>query len=326
MNRIFDAHPWLGPLAFVLGLVLAPLVPGGYVLYIFTLVIIYTLASFGTNILTGYTNLISMAGAVFFGMGAYGSAILTAHYGVPLPLAMLIAAAIATLAGVLLALPVLRLEEVFLAIATLGFVMISVEIAKSGGDLSGGENGMGAPGPVLFGWALDERAYHLFVAAVLAAALWVARNLARSRFGRGFLAVKGSETAARALGLNTTGLKLVAFGVCAFYTGLSGALYAPLVRFIDPSLFSIMVSISLVSMVIVGGLGSILGSVLGAAFVIGAPQLLTYIGFDQFQRALYGVAMILALMFLPEGLASLFKRSALPGADAAKAVDSQEAP
>lgn len=323
MNRLFDLYPWLGPLVFVLGLVLAPLVPGGYVLYIFTLVIIYTLASFGTNILTGYTNLISMAGAVFFGMGAYGSAILTAHYGVPLPLAMLIAAAIATVAGVLLALPVLRLEEVFLAIATLGFVMISVEIAKSGGELSGGENGMGAPGPVLFGWALDERAYHLFVAAVLAAALWVARNLSRSRFGRGFLAVKGSETAARALGLNTTQLKLVAFGVCAFYTGLSGALYAPLVRFIDPSLFSIMVSISLVSMVIVGGLGSILGSVLGAAFVIGAPQLLTYVGFDQFQRALYGVAMILALMFLPEGLASLFKRPRMPGADV---TDGQEAP
>jgi len=210
------------------------------------------------------------------------------------------------------------LEEVFLAIATLGFVMISVEIAKSSGDMSGGENGMGAPGPTLFGWALDERAYHVFTAVVLAGALWVARNLARSRFGRGFLAIKGSETAARALGLNTTALKLVAFGVCAFYTGLSGALYAPLVRFIDPSLFSIMVSISFVSMVIVGGLGSILGSVLGAVFVIGAPQLLTYLGFDQFQRALYGVAMILALMFLPDGLASLFKRKRLPGADAAQ--------
>lgn len=316
MTRVFDSRPWLAPLVFVLLFVLAPLLPGGYVLYIVTLVLIYTLASFGTNILTGYTNLISMAGAVFFGIGAYGTAILTSHFGVPLVLAMVIAASIATVVGLVLALPVLRLEEVFLAIATLGFVMISVEIAKSGGELSGGENGMGAPGPALFGIALDERAYHLFVAAVLGIALWLARNLSQSRFGRGFLAVKGSETAARALGLNTTGLKLVAFGVCAFYTGLSGALYAPLVRFIDPSLFNIMVSISFVSMVIVGGLGSIMGSALGAIFVIGAPQFLTYIGFDQFQRALYGVAMILALMFLPDGLASLLKRKAVPGADA----------
>jgi branched-chain amino acid transport system ATP-binding protein len=114
---------------------------------------------------------------------------------------------------------------------------------------------MGAPGPTLLGFALDERAYHLFVAVVLGAALWVARNLSQSHFGRGFLALKGSETASRALGLNATKLKLIAFGVCAFYTGLSGALYAPVVRFIDPSLFNIMVSISFVSMVIVGRAG-----------------------------------------------------------------------
>ena len=119
---------------------------------------------------------------------------------------------------------------------------------------------------------------------------------------------QGLAYAARSLGLNPVRLKLVAFGVCAFYTGLSGALYAPLVRFIDPSVFNIMVSISFVSMVIVGGLGSIAGSVLGAIFVVGAPQFLTYIGFDQFQRALYGLAMILTLMFLPDGLASLWRR------------------
>lgn len=314
MKRIFDSKPWLAPLVFVLLLVLAPLFSGGYVLYIVTLVLIYTLASFGTNILTGYTNLISMAGAVFFGVGAYGSAILTSH-GMPLVLAILIAASIATVVGLLLALPVLRLEEVFLAIATLGFVMVSMELVKSGGDFTGGENGMGVNGPTLLGFELGEHAFHVFVAAVLGVALWFARNLSQSRFGRGFLAIKGSETAARALGLNTTSLKLVAFGVCAFYTGLSGALYAPLVRFIDPSLFNIMVSISFVSMVIVGGLGSIMGSVLGAIFVIGAPQLLTYFGFDQFQRALYGVAMILALMFLPDGLASLLKRKTVAGAD-----------
>ena len=314
MQRLFDSRPWLAPLLFVLAFVLAPLLPGGYVLYIFSLVLIYSLASFGTNILTGYTNLISLAGAVFFGIGAYGAAILTAH-GVPLVLAMLLAATAATLVGLILAVPVLRLEEVFLAIATLGFVLISTEVAKSGGDFNGGENGMGAAGPAFFGFVMTERIFHLFIAVVLGLALWLARNLSRSRFGRGFLALKGSEIAARSLGLNPVHLKLVAFGICAFYTGLSGALYAPLVRFIDPSVFSIMVSISFVSMVIVGGLGSIIGSVLGAVFVVGAPQFLTYIGFDQFQRALYGVAMILTLMFLPDGLASLLRRKAAPGAD-----------
>lgn len=291
-------------------LVALPLVPGGYVLYIASLVLVYTLASFGTNILTGYTNLISLAGATFFGIGAYGSAILASRFGLPLPLAMLGAAAIAALLGVLLALPVLRLEEAFLAIATLGFVMVFMELAKSGGELTGGESGMPGPAPRVFGLALGERGLYVYIMLVLIAGLWMARNLSDSRFGRGFLALKGSEIAARALGLNAPRLKITAFGLCAFYTGVAGALFAPLVRFVDPSVFDIMISISFVSMVIIGGIGSVWGSVLGAVFVAGAPQLLTYVGLDNVQRSLYGLAMILSLVFLPEGLASLVRREA----------------
>jgi len=291
-----------------------PLVPGGYILYIASLVLIYMLASFGTNILTGYTNLISLAGATFFGIGAYGSAILVAQLGLPLPLAMVTAALIAAALGLLLALPVLRLEEVFLAIATLGFVMVFAEVAKQGGSLTGGESGMPGPAPRLFGLALGERGFYLYIVVVLAACLWMARNLSDSRYGRAFLALKGSETAARALGLKASRLKLVAFGLCAFYTGMAGALFAPLVRFVDPSVFDIMVSISFVSMVIIGGIGSVWGSVLGAVFVAGAPQVLTYIGLDNVQRSLYGVALILSLMFLPDGLVSLFRRKGGGGA------------
>ena len=301
MNRV-----WL-PLGVAVALAL-PLIPGGYVLYIASLVLIYVLASFGANILTGYTNLISLAGATFFGIGAYGTAILSARFGLPLPLAMLAAATVATLIGLLLALPVLRLEEVFLAIATLGFVMIFTELAKQGGGLTGGESGMPGPVPRLFGLALGERGFYLYIIAVLLACLWMARNLSDSRLGRAFLALKGSEIAARSLGLDATRLKLTAFGLCAFYTGMAGTLFAPLVRFVDPSVFDIMVSISFVSMIIIGGIGSVWGSVLGALFVAGAPQVLTYVGLDNVQRSLYGVAMILSLMFLPDGLVGLFRR------------------
>ena len=301
MNRA-----WL-PLGVAVALAL-PLIPGGYVLYIASLVLIYVLASFGANILTGYTNLISLAGATFFGIGAYGTAILSARFGLPLPLAMLAAATVATLIGLLLALPVLRLEEVFLAIATLGFVMIFTELAKQGGGLTGGESGMPGPVPRLFGLALGERGFYLYIIAVLLACLWMARNLSDSRLGRAFLALKGSEIAARSLGLDATRLKLTAFGLCAFYTGMAGTLFAPLVRFVDPSVFDIMVSISFVSMIIIGGIGSVWGSVLGALFVAGAPQVLTYVGLDNVQRSLYGVAMILSLMFLPDGLVGLFRR------------------
>ncbi|MGE0315013.1 MAG: branched-chain amino acid ABC transporter permease [Lautropia sp.] len=302
--------PWRWwPVALATVALLLPLFSGGYVVYIASLVLIYVLASFGTNILTGYTNLISLAGATFFGIGAYGCAILTTQAGLPLVPAMLGAALIALAVGVLLAIPVLRLEEVFLAIATLGFVMIFMELAKQGGELTGGESGMAGPAPALFGVKLGEFGYYGFIVAVLLACLWMARNLSDSRYGRAFLALKGTETAARALGLNAPRLKLVAFGICAFYTGVAGALFAPLVRFVDPSVFDIMISISFVSMVIIGGIGSVWGSVLGAIFVAGAPQLLTYVGLDDVQRSLYGVAMILSLMFLPDGLVSLFRRS-----------------
>jgi branched-chain amino acid transport system permease protein len=304
---------WILPLGVVVALAL-PLLPGGYILYIASLVLIYVLASFGTNILTGYTNLISLAGATFFGIGAYGSAILSAKLGLPLPLAMLAAAGVATVVGLLLALPVLRLEDVFLAIATLGFVMVFMELAKQGGSFTGGESGMPGPAPRLFGVGLGERGFYLYILAVLMACLWMARNLSDSRFGRGFLALKGSEIAARSLGLDARRLKLTAFGLCAFYTGMAGTLFAPLVRFVDPSVFDIMVSISFVSMIIIGGIGSVWGSVLGAVFVAGAPQLLTYVGLGNVQRSLYGVAMILSLMFLPDGLVSLFRsRGGRPG-------------
>ncbi|UCE31906.1 MAG: branched-chain amino acid ABC transporter permease, partial [Burkholderiales bacterium] len=144
---------WLATVEIGTALAL-PLATGGYLLYVASLVLIYVLASFGTNILTGYTNLISLAGATFFGVGAYGAAILTVKAGLPLPVAMLAAALIAAGIGVLLAIPVLRLDEVFLAIATLGFVMIFMELAKQGGELTGGESGMPGPAPALFGVAL----------------------------------------------------------------------------------------------------------------------------------------------------------------------------
>ena len=307
MALVQRAPRWLLPLVVAVLLAL-PLVPGGYILYIASLVLIYVLASFGTNILTGYTNLISLAGATFFGIGAYGAAILTSKLGLPMPIAMILAALIATAIGLLLAIPVLRLEEVFLAIATLGFVMIFMELAKQGGTLTGGESGMPGPAPKLFGVALGERGFYLYIIVVLLACLWMARNLSDSRFGRGFLALKGSEIAARSLGLNASRLKLTAFGLCAFYTGMAGTMFAPLVRFVDPSVFDIMVSISFVSMVIIGGIGSVWGSVLGAVFVAGAPQVLTYIGLDNVQRSLYGVAMILSLIFLPDGLVGLFRK------------------
>jgi branched-chain amino acid transport system permease protein len=283
----------------------APLYLGEYFLYIASLTIVYTLASFGTNILSGYTNLLSLAGATFFGCGAFGTAILMSKYGVPFLPAIVLTGLLVVVLGLVVAIPTLRLEHVYLAIATLGYVFIFGEIVKGTEGLTGGTMGMGVPMVSFFGYRLNEVGLYYLNLTTVTLLLSAGVNLSRSRFGRAFFAVKGSEVAARSLGIPAHRIKVTAFAVQAFYCAISGGLYGFLVRFIDPSLFSIFISISFLSMVIIGGLGSVLGSILGALFVIVTPQLLTYFGLTEVQRSVYGVAMILSLTLLPNGLVSL---------------------
>ena len=295
-------------LAWVLGgaaVLTAPFYLGGYFLYIVTLTIVYSLASFGTNILSGYTDLLSLAGATFFASGAFGTAVLISKVGLNVLPALLISGILVVALSLVVALPTLRLAHVYLAIATLGYVFIFCEIGKHLESITGGTNGMGVPQVVFFGYQLNETGMYYLSLAIMTFLLWAGVNLSHCRFGRAFFAVKGSETAARSLGIPVPRIKVISFAVQAFYCAISGGLYGLLVRFIDPSLFSIFISISFLSMVIIGGLGSVTGSILGALFVIVTPQLLTYFGLTEIQRSVYGLAMILSLIFLPNGLVSL---------------------
>lgn len=285
-----------------------PFYLGEYFLYIATLTLVFTLASFGTNILSGYTNLLSLAGATFFGAGAFATAILMSQYEVSFFPALLLAGFIGVALSLVVAIPTLRLEHVYLAIATLGYVFISSEIAKSLESLTGGSMGMGVPQVSIMGQTLDEIGLFYITLVIVTLLMIAGVNLTHCRFGRAFFAVKGSEFAARSIGIPAPKIKIIAFAVQAFYCAVAGGIYGVLVRFIDPSLFSIFVSISFLSMVIIGGLGSVLGSIFGAIFVIVTPQLLTYFGLTEVQRSIYGLAMILSLMFLPNGLVSLTEK------------------
>ncbi|MEW6265050.1 MAG: branched-chain amino acid ABC transporter permease [Thermodesulfobacteriota bacterium] len=302
MKTPYLSWRWIVGGALVLA---APFYLGGYFLYIVSLTLVYSLSSFGMNILTGYTNLLSLAGASFFGLGAYGAAILMAKYGFPFIVALAAVGLLAVIIGVVIAFPALRLEEVFLAISTLGFVFIFAEAAKSFSSLTGGSSGLGVPPLTFFGFQLGEKAFYYVTLFIVSGLLLMGVNLSHSRFGRAFFAVKGSDLAARSIGIPAPRIKVIAFAVSSFYCAVSGGLYGVLLRFIDPSIFNIFTSISFLSMIIIGGLGSVLGSVLGAMFVIILPQLLTYFGLSEIQRSVYGLAMILSLMFLPNGLISL---------------------
>lgn len=298
-------------LAYIISAIIILAMPfylGEYFLYIATLTMIFTLASFGTNILSGYTNLLSLAGATFFGTGAFATAILMLKFELSFFLALILAGFIGVALSLIVAIPTLRLEHVYLAIATLGYVFISSEIAKSLESLTGGSMGMGVPQIRIMGYSLDESGLFYLTLFIVIILLIAGINLSNCRFGRAFFALKGSEFAARSIGIPAPKIKIIAFAVQAFYCAVAGGLYGVLVRFIDPSLFSIFVSISFLSMVIIGGLGSVLGSIFGAFFVIVTPQLLTYFGLTEVQRSVYGLAMILSLMFLPNGLVSLVEK------------------
>ena len=186
--------------------------------------------------------------------------------------------------------------------------LLTSEIAKSLESLTGGSMGMGVPQLSIMGQSLEEIGLFYITLVIVTLLMIAGVNLTHCRFGRAFFAVKGSEFAARSIGIPAPKIKIIAFAVQAFYCAVAGGIYGVLVRFIDPSLFSIFVSISFLSMVIIGGLGSVLGSIFGAIFVIVTPQLLTYFGLTEIQRSIYGLAMILSLMFLPNGLVSLTEK------------------
>ncbi|MBX3130662.1 MAG: branched-chain amino acid ABC transporter permease [Polyangiaceae bacterium] len=257
-------------------------------------------AALGLNLLVGYTGQISLGHAAFLAIGAYVHVILYTQ-GAPLLVGVLCGAAVAGVCGFLIGIPALRLEGPYLAIATLGFQVAIDQVLGRWDSVTGGRMGLGVPAPELFGLPLnDVRHYFLLCSAVAVLTILGVYNLARSRVGRSFVAVRDNDIAAQAMGVNLVRTKTLAFALSAFITGLAGALYAHLFDRINPSNFTLIMSIELLVMVVVGGLGSVLGSVLGAALLVLLPHALA--GFRDFQVLIVGVILIAVLLFEPMGM------------------------
>ena len=255
----------------------------------------------GLNLLIGYAGQISLGHAGFFGLGAYGSAILTARYGWP-PLAALLAA---TLAVALLALaigrPILRLRGHYLAMATLGMgIIISIVVATED-RYTGGPDGMSVPPLALAGMTLaGERAWYWVVGAVLVLAVWLALNLIDSPHGRALRALHGSEVAAEVGGIDSARHKVRVFVISAVYAAVAGSLTAHYAGFITPAKVTFFHSIELVTMVVLGGMASTFGAVVGAAVLTTLPQALTVL--KEYEMVVFGAVMMLTMIFMPRGL------------------------
>ena len=294
-------------IAVVAGLLVLPNLADNYIRHVMARLFVYVLVALGLNLLTGYTGQVSLGHAAFFAIGAYTAAVLADRWHWPSALCVLSAAAFAAIVGYLLGVPCLRLTGLYLAMATLGFTFIVQEMLLQLAVITHGSEGMSVRPAVILGITFDSdyRKYYLllFVTIVM---LILARNLIGGRTGRAFLAIRENERAAEAMGVNVAQYKTVAFAVSALYTGLAGALSAFLVGFLDPQEFSFFLSIQFITIIILGGLASLLGSVLGAGFLIILPELLA--GLDVWQALVYGVIMVFTIIFMPFGLSGAIRR------------------
>ena len=314
-------------LIFAAAVLLAPLfLKGNYLLNVFVFVGINTMLAIALNLLLGYAGQISLGHAAFFGLGAYISGIITTRFPVDPFLVIILAAVCAgVLAFVVIGFPILKLKGHYLAMATLGFGIIMYIIFNETVGLTGGPSGLsGIPnlhiGSLIFDNDLNNY-YLVWIFTLIVMLLSI--NLSQSRIGRALRAIHDSEMAARVMGVNARILKVQIFTVSAVISAIAGSLYAHIMTFISPASFGFNFSVELLTMVVIGGLGSIYGSFLGAAILTILPEFLRV--FQDFDIIIYGLMLILMTMFMPGGLISGIQKIAEFAAAKIKGMTSNNA-
>lgn len=300
---------WLVIVCIVISLPL--LIKSSYLLSILIFVGIYSIVTQGLGILMGYAGQVSFGHAAFYGLGAYTAAILATRYQWPPLLCLLVAPLLPALTAVIIGRSILRLREHYLALATLGFGILVFTLFKEFTGLTGGPSGLGGIpylkiGPLIFD---QDREYFYLVWVTLGLTVLGMANLTRSSIGLTFQAVHTSEKAAEAVGIDTATLKMQAFALSAFLAGLAGGLYAFWVTFVSPSPFGFTTSVEFALMVVVGGLGTLWGPVLGAAIIVGLTEFLRWAvpialpdAGGEFEIIFFGIIFVLIMLFRPQGI------------------------
>ncbi|MGH3814595.1 MAG: branched-chain amino acid ABC transporter permease [Pseudonocardiaceae bacterium] len=303
-----------------------PFVLDNYWLGIANTIGIAVVGAVGLNILVGFTGQISLGQGGFLAVGAFTSAILAGRAGFPVPLSILCAVGVTAAVGAFFGLPALRLKGLYLAIATLASQEIIMFVVRRWGWLTGGQGFLDVERLTIFGWRLPRQSFEFswywIIVVIAVLAVLSARNLFRTALGRSFMAVRDQDIAASAIGVDLTRTKLVAFAVSSGYVGLAGALTAHYTETVTWERFTLDVSIQFLAMIIVGGLGSIAGSVYGAAFIMLLPPLLAELAdalrgvaplfaaqLPAVQAGTFGLVIVLFLLFEPRGLNRIWQRA-----------------
>ncbi|MCS4504144.1 hypothetical protein KBTX_00243 [wastewater metagenome] len=308
-------------IAGVLVLVLAPLFLNAYYLNLLIQIGYYGIAALGLNILVGFSGQISLGHAAFFGFGAFASAWLNNTTGLPVILCIPLAGVMTTAVGMIVGVPAARIKGLYLAIATLAAQFILEDFFNRAAWFTGGSSGALADPMSLFGYTFStDQSYFYLVLAFVVVMYLLGANLLRSRDGRAFVAVRDHYLSAEIMGINLTKYRILAFGVSSFYAGIGGALFAHYLGFVSAEGFTILLSIQFLGMIIIGGLGSVMGTLMGTAFMVLLPEVMDgtagvvsqfFPGFSQglayLKEMAVGLAIVLFLIFEPDGLAHRWK-------------------
>ncbi|HDQ40586.1 MAG TPA: branched-chain amino acid ABC transporter permease [Desulfonatronum sp.] len=313
-GRTAAARPWRRLLPYAILATAAALTPFAvtdtYLLSLGSLIGLFALAVTGLNLLIGMAGQVSLGQAAFFGLGAYASGILTVHHGLPVGLAIAAALTLTGLVALVLAAPTLKLEGHNLVMATLGLNMIFTIVCIQWESMTGGSSGLfGIPAMSLAGVNLSsDRNFFYLVWGVLLAVLWLCSNLLRTRPGRALRSLHQGDLLPVSLGIPVVQYKIALFVAAALLAALAGCLYAHYLQFISPHSFDMFVSLQLVTMTAVGGLGNLWGGVFGAAFLLLLPEWLHAV--PDVMPLLHGLILMIVLMFCPRGLLPALKNMA----------------
>jgi len=318
--QTFFVKFWLAVLLFFLCAL--PWISNAYIMYVANLIGIAVIGAVGLNLLTGFTGQISLGHAAFIGVGGYATAILMTRLDFSFWLALPLAGLVSAGAGMVIGIPSLRVKGLYLCIATLAAQFIFEFVFMHWESMTRGIRGINVPPPRIGHFVFDtEKSFYYITLFIVVIAVGFARNLVRTKWGRAFVAIRDRDLAAEIMGINLFRYKLAAFAVSSFYAGVAGGLWVGFIKVITPEHFPFSLSIQYLAMVIVGGLGSVIGSIFGAIFMTLVPELLnvlTSMGKDFFpsigqhfipmKEVVFGSLIVGFLIFEPHGLAEIWHR------------------
>ena len=277
-------------------------------MHILIVIGIYIILSVSLNLIVGYTGLLSLGQAAFYGIGAYCAALLALNFHTPFVLNLFCTVVFVAFVGFIIAVPTLRLRDDYFVIATFALQEITYSILNNAVSITGGPSGLSAiPQPSIFGWELTSNLDFLMAVTIICMIiLGVSRSIVNSPFGRVLKAIREDEIFIMALGKNIAVFKVLIFLFCASMASVAGVIYANYISFIDPTSFTMMESIFIISIVIIGGAGNIWGSVLAAAVLVILPEALRFLGMPSaiaanMRQIIYGALLVIFMLFRPQG-------------------------